>query len=79
MRTTPQPAPVGVPVSLPGGLTIGRSNSPAARGPPTSYHTSSVGQLRYQLPMHAGASAASPFAGIRDPTAYLRGAVSVLL
>ena len=84
MRTTPQPAPVGVPVSLTaaagGGLTIGRSSSPAgARAPPTAYQANSLGQrvltaadhVRYQLPIHAGA--ASSFAGIRgDPAAYLR-------
>lgn len=90
MRTTPQPAVSGVPVSL-GGLTIGRSSSPAARpgGPSAAYQASGLGQrvlpsadhagqVRYHLPIHAAANSAGPFAGIRDPaTAYLRGNVSI--
>jgi len=84
MRTTPQPASVaGVPVSL-GGLTIGRSSSPASRGAPPSaaYQASGLGQrvlptadhagqVRYHLPMHAATNSGGPFGGIRDP-AYLR-------
>ena len=78
MRTTPQPPQVaGVPVSLSGGLTIGRSSSPAARGPPNAYSANILNPVRHHLPIHAGASSASPFAGIRDPAAYLRGSVSV--
>ena len=90
MRTTPQPAVSGVPVSL-GGLTIGRSSSPAARpgGPSAAYQASGLGQrvlpsadhagqVRYHLPIHAAANSAGPFAGIRDPaTAFLRGNVSI--
>ena len=89
MRTTPQPAVSGVPVSL-GGLTIGRSSSPAARPPPSAAYQASglgqrvlptadhAGQVRYHLPMHAAANSAAPFPGIRDPaTAYLRGNVSI--
>ena len=89
MRTTPQPASVaGVPVSL-GGLTIGRSSSPASRGAPPSaaYQASGLGQrvlptadhagqVRYHLPMHAATNSGGPFGGIRDP-AYLRANVSV--
>ena len=90
-RTTPQPASVaGVPVSL-GGLTIGRSNSPATRQPPsavgyTGQHVlptaDRAGQIRYHLPIHAtGNAAAGPFPGIRDSasTAYLRANVSDFL
>ena len=88
MRTTPQPVQVGVPVSLTaGGLTIGRSSSPATRAPPTAYQPSNLSQrvlptadpVRFHLPMHAAAPGASPFAGIRDPTAFLRGTVSLSL
>ena len=70
MRTTPQPAVSGVPVSL-GGLTIGRSSSPAARpgGPSAAYQASGLGQrvlpsadhagqVRYHLPIHAAANSA---------------------
>ena len=87
MRTTPQPVTVGVPVSLTGGLTIGRSSSPA-RGQ-AIYQTSGMsqrvltsaehaGQVRHYLPM-PGTASASPFANmrdVRDPAAYLRGSVS---
>ena len=89
LRTTPQPASVaGVPASL-GGLTIGRSSSPAARAPQSvGYQGQRVlpsadghpGQIRYHLPISAGGHAAGPFPpGLRDPAnaAYLRGNVSV--
>ena len=89
MRTTPQPI---VPVSLTGsGLTIGpgRSSSPASRAP-SNYQPSGLGQrvlpsaghdgqVRY-VPFPTGTTAGSPFAAlrdVRDPTAYLRGNVSV--